>query len=151
MTNIRSRSPADNMGRGITATSSWLNAISTASRESGRPQGFVSETSSGQGWSTAERFQKECEVSYQLQKSTLSWLSNGTLVLWVSLVLKAGHASSTWHPKHVKTNTENNVRRGDHHHYVSGGHTVTFSYLLMAEIVSSLFPLPQYITLFTVS
>lgn len=40
-------------------------------------------------------------------------------------------------PPKKQQNTENNI-------HVSGGHTGTFSYPLMAEIVSSLFPLSQY-------
>lgn len=92
---------------------------------------------------------KKCEVSFQLQKSTLNWLSNGTLVLWVILwCLKQGKPLSLGNPNMWKQTlriTSMSYKRWPPSSY-SGGHTATFSYPLMAEIVS-LFPLPQYITL----
>lgn len=107
------------------------------------------ETPAGWGWNTVAQLQK-CEVSYQLHKSTLNWLSNGTLVLRVILwCLKQGKPLLIGNPniwKQTLRITSKSYKRWPPLSH-SGGHTVTFSYPLMAEIVSSLFPLPHYITL----
>lgn len=94
-----------------TVSSSWLNAIFPVfDLLIGKKNKNKNKTPAGQGWSTVAQFQK-CEVSYQLQKSTLNWLSNGTLVLWVLLwCSKQLKPLQLANPKHVKSNTGINFK-----------------------------------------
>ncbi len=106
-----------------------------------------SETPAGWGWSTLPKMWGELSVTKKYTLLTFKWHSGPAGSL---LVLKAGQTPSTRYPEHVKTNTgivSNSEKRWPPSS-VCGGHTVTFSYLLMAEIISSSFPLQQYITLF---
>lgn len=122
--------------------------------ESGRPRElcWVIWNITGTGLEHSSTIPKRVRWVMSLRKSTLSWLSNGTLVLWVVWCLKQGTPLlplhlETWKNKHWEWFFSQQLEEVDHHHRVSGGHTVTFSYLLMAEIVSSLFPRPpQYFT-----
>lgn len=112
MTNIRSRSPVDNVEGIKQQSTSWLNAIVPHHRRAADLSISSPGTPAGWGWrsTVVVVVKKNVRWVVSYRKSTLNWLSNGTLVLEV-LVLEAGRTPSTWYPTCVKTNTENNFHQ----------------------------------------